>query len=184
MPKMEGCVCTFRRLLSQMQQFDICSLRVHRLPALNCAISCNCHSLVSTWLMPKYSREGKKEVQWTPRLLMKSTFSERLISGRRPDIKGFCFNISGCWRSVVKLSVSECYILSGYVHLISSQKTPFHQEWLRWFFFLWSVSLFFSFGCAGLYKAECCRNTEDFFFNSLNLGPPWMWMQRCHVTLP
>lgn len=164
MPKMEGCVCTFRRLLSQMQQFDICSLRVHRLPALNCAISCNCHSLVSTWLMPKYSREGKKEVQWTPRLLMKSTFSERLISGRRPDIKGFCFNISGCWRSVVKLSVSECYILSGYVHLISSQKTPFHQEWLRWFFFFMKCFFVFFFWVCWFIQSWVLQKHRGFFF--------------------
>lgn len=60
MPKLDGCVCTFKRSLSQIQQFDICSLCVQRLPALNRTISCNCHSLVSTWLMSKHSREGKK----------------------------------------------------------------------------------------------------------------------------
>lgn len=60
MPKLEGCVCTLKRSLSQIQQFHICFLRVQCLPALNRTISCNCHSLVCTWLMSKYSREGKK----------------------------------------------------------------------------------------------------------------------------
>lgn len=180
MPKLEGCVCTFKRSISQIQQFDICSLRVQRLPALNRTISCNCLSLVSTWLMPKYSREGKKML-WTPRLLMRSTFSEKLISGRRPNIKSFCFNISGCRRSIVKLDISECYILSGYVHLISSQKTPFHQEWLKFFFIFFLLGLFFfSLGSAGL--VNWVLHKYRGLKKNLNLGPPWMWLQLCHIT--
>lgn len=180
MQKMEGCVCTFRRLLSQIQQFDMCSLRVQRLPALNHAISCNCHSLVSTWLMPKYSREGKKEVQWTPRLLMKSTFSERLISGRRPHIKGFCFNISGCRRSVVKLSVLY------FIWICSSDQQPKNTfssgviEVIFYFFY----EVFLCFFLLGLlvYTKPSAAETQRIFFVTLNLGPPWMWM-RWHVAL-